>query len=140
MKIFKLLLTLLFINSLNADYLMTLTMTDTREDYIFSRCIKSYFTSDSNLYYLKSYDNTTYYKPFEDIKDYSIQSGFYFADNGVCEKFTGKLSDLELDNTLFLNSDNLSYLGLSESELNILFASSGVLISSLFLFGLYRFI
>ena len=125
---------------LNADYLMTITMTDTKEDYTFSRCIKSYFTSDSNLYYVKSYDNTTYLKSFSNIKNYSIKSGFILLDNGACEKFTGTFADIDLDSTLVLNADNLTYLGLSDSDLNLSFALSGILLSSLFLFGIGRFL
>ncbi len=130
----------LFINSLNAEYLMTLTMTDKRKDYIFSRCIDYYFTDDSYLYYHKSLDDTTYAKDFEDIKNYTIVSGFYLDSNDACIKFTDSLSNMQLDNTLPLNSNSLTYLGLSDEDLNLSFAFSGVLISFLFLFGLFRWI
>ena len=145
----KSILLLLFISSfLNADYLLTIYETttsgsnwnSTTTDTTFSRCIKSYKTGDSSIYYLKSADDTWYYRDFANITNYTVQSGFYLSDEGTCIKFTGKLSDLGLTGSSNLTPDTLSLLGLSDNQLNFSFTLSGILISSLFLFGIYKFI
>ncbi len=133
-------LLLLFVSSLSADYLMTVTMNDKREDYTFSRCINYYYTSDHHLSFNKSINGITNQINFLDIKEYTIVSGFYLDYNNKCVKYTRSLSDTSLDSTLPLNANTLSYLGLSDSDLNMMFGFSGILISFLFLFGLFRWI
>ena len=59
-------------------------------------------------------------------------------DNNDSDKT--KLSDYTIDNTLPLNSENLTALGLSDEDLNFNFAFSGILMSLLFLFGIFKFI
>jgi len=141
MRIYKItLLLFLFINSLNADYLLTVTKTDLKEDYIFTRCIKEYSLANYYLVYRKSSDNVLYSIDNSNISNYTVKSGFYLDDNNYCSKIDFKLSDFKLDSTLPLSADNLSHLGLSDSDLNMMFSLSGILISSLFLFGLFRFI
>ena len=81
----KVLFSLLIFSSLiKAELLMTLTMNDSNEDYTFSRCIDSFFTSDSRLYYHKTADDTTYSKDFTDIKFYTIEDGYILESNGAC--------------------------------------------------------
>ena len=137
----------LFLNSnLSADYLMTIFETvqsgsgfnSTTKNQTFSRCIKSYKTGDSRILYLKSSDNTWYARDFENITNYNIQSGFYLNDEGTCIKFTGNLSDLGVISSSNLTPDTLSLLGLSDNQLNFSFAFSGILISILFLFGIFK--
>jgi hypothetical protein len=52
---------------------------------------------------------------------------------------TNKLSTIEITNDS-LTIHNLTYLGLSNEDLNLMFALSGLFISFLFLFGLFRWI
>lgn len=135
----------LFLNSnLFADYLMTIYETvesgsgfnKTTKNQTFSRCIKSYYTLDDRLIYLKSADNTYYQRDFNNITSYNIKSGFIY-ENDECIPFNGTISDFTIDNNLPLNSENLSFLGLSDSELNLSFALSGIFVSLLFLFGIF---
>lgn len=144
----KLFYILLVISSLKADYLMTVYEYQTTgsgfneetTETTFSRCIKDYYTSDSNIYYLKSANDTWYIRAFENIKEYNIKSGFVLNGNGACVRYTTSLSNSTLDDTIPLTSKNLSNLGLSDKDLNLMFAFSGVLLSFLFLFGLFRWI
>jgi len=130
-------LSLLFISSLNADYLLTI---NTSKNNILSRCILEYYTTENELLYKKSIDNNTYYVEFKNIENYSIKSGFVLDSDNNCLLSTSNLSDYELKNDLTLTSNNLSFLGLDDKDLNMAFALSGILISFLFLFGLFRFI
>jgi len=130
-------LSLLFISSLNADYLLTI---NTSKNNILSRCILEYYTTENELLYKKSIDNNTYYVEFKNIENYSIKSGFVLDSDNNCLLSTSNLSDYELKNDLALTSNNLSFLGLDDKDLNMAFALSGILISFLFLFGLFRFI
>ena len=133
----KTILILLFINSfLNADYQLTVQ----QKNNIFHRCITTYSTDDSRIYYTKSSTNTNYYISTNGILEYKIDSGYTYSNNGKCEKISGKLSNFEFDSNLPMNADNLSYLGLTNSDLNLMLSFSGLLISSIFLFGLFRFI
>jgi len=134
----KTILILLFINSfLNADYLLTAKV----DDKTYQRCITTYFTEDLRVYYRKSSDDRTYfYFSTDRLIDYKIESGYKYTSKKRCVRVDGKLSDFELDTTLPMNADSLSYLGLTNPDLNLMFAFSGVLMSSLFLFGLFRFI
>ena len=133
----KIILSLLFISSLNADYLLTI---NTSKNQIISRCILNYYTTESSLFYEKSIDNNIYYVQFKDIENYSIKAGFYLNTNDECLLATANLSEYELNSDISLTSNNLSFLGLEDSDLNMAFALSGILISFLFLFGLFRFI
>lgn len=49
-------LSLLFISSLNADYLLTI---NTSKNNILSRCILEYYTTENELLYKKSIDNNS---------------------------------------------------------------------------------
>ena len=131
-----------------ADYLLTVYEYQTTgnawkeetKEVTFSRCIKDHFYDDANLYYLKSADNTLYARSFDNIKEYTIKSGYYLDDNGACVRYSKTLSNTTVDESLPLTSNNLSYLGLSDQDLNFAFAMSGVLLSFLFLFGMFRWI
>jgi hypothetical protein len=89
------------VNILFSSYLMTLEMVDKDEDYIFSRCIDSYFTLDDYIYYVKTADGETYRKKFIDIRRYYIENGFILVDDVACVHAS------ETD-VLFINIENVS--------------------------------
>ena len=86
-------------------------------------------------------NNNTKSISMNSIQSYSIQSGYYLdkSDSNSCKIMTNKLSTIEITNDS-LTIHNLTYLGLSNEDLNLMFALSGLFISFLFLFGLFRWI
>jgi hypothetical protein len=134
----KSILILLFISSLlNAEYLLTITKNDTLK----VECITYYDFSDNSLYYTLARNNNTKSISMNSIQSYSIHSGYYLdkSDSNSCKIMTNKLSTIEITNDS-LTIHNLTYLGLSNEDLNLMFALSGLFISFLFLFGLFRWI
>ena len=135
----KTLLILLFISSFSyAEYLLTFT----KRNSTTVKCITYYDFADNNLYYTDSKNNRTYRQSMNQIKTFSIKSGYYLdkKDYNSCKKVESDLSSLQLDKTLSLSANNLTYLGLSDEDLNMMFALSGIFTSFLFLFGLFRWI
>ena len=133
---------LLSISSLDADYLLYLEKD--RGNEIETYCIVYYDYSDDGKLYFKESSNPDTYNSVK-LKDYQtlkITSGYYFdsEDSQTCKRFISSINDVELDDKIALNGTNLSYLGLSDEDLNLAFAFSGILISFLFLFGLFRWI
>lgn len=133
----QLLIILLSISSLSADYLLTI---QTSRDGIISRCIQKYYTTESSIFYKKSIDGYTYYVDFRHIEDYSIKSGYLLDTSDNCLHANSQLNEYELKSDISLNSNNLSFLGLSDSELNFAFAISGIILSSIFLFGIFKYL
>lgn len=133
----NIILLLLFISSLDADYLLTI---NTSKNQIISRCILNHYTTESSLFYEKSIDNNIYYVEFRNIDTYTIKAGYYLNSDNQCLLSSANLTDYELQSDISLTSNNLSFLGLEDRDLNMAFALSGILISFLFLFGLFRFI
>ena len=134
----KITVLLLFISSfLNADYLLTIIKNN---NSLTSECIKYYDFSNNKLYYVTS-TNSQKNINLNTIQSYTIQSGYFsdLADSNTCKIVTSKLSSFTLTNES-LNIHNLSSLGLSNEDLNFMFALSGILISFLFLYGLFRWI
>ncbi len=135
----KYLFIFLFISSsLSADYLFT--GKSGRSDFAY--CIKShFFTYKKNKLYL-SFDygsRKNGLMPMKTLKNYKIESG-YILKNNICKKVTQKLSNFRINSNIPLNVNTLSYLGLSDNDLNLIFAFSGLLTSFLFIFGLFRWI
>jgi len=133
---------LLSISSLDADYLLYLEKD--RGNKIKTYCIVYYDYSDNGKLYFKQSASPDIYNSVK-LKNYQtlkISSGYYFdsEDSKTCKRVVSSINDVTLDNTLALNSSNLSYLGLNDEDLNLSFAFSGILISFLFLFGLFRWI
>lgn len=133
----QLIIILLSISSLSAEYLLTI---NTSRDRIISRCILEHYTTESSIFYKKAIDNNTYYVDFQNIKTYSIQSGYVLNSSDNCINANSSLNEYELKSDLDLSSKNLSYLGLTDSELNFIFALSGVFLSSMFLFGILKYL
>jgi hypothetical protein len=139
----KYLLLLVSLSTLvNADYLLYLEKN--KDDSIKTYCIVYYDYSDNGNLYFKESSNPNKWKKvkLKNYKTLTISSGYYFDKDDVetCKRFTSSINDVTLDDTLALNSSNLSYLGLSNKDINLIFAFSGMLISFLFLFGLFRWI
>lgn len=135
----KIILILLFISSFaNCEYLLTYT----KRNSTTIKCISYYDFANNRLYYIDSKNNRTYNISLSQIKQYSIKSGYYFdkSDYNSCKLIDKGLKSFQLDKTLSLNSHNLTYLGLSNEDLNMMFALSGIFTSFLFLFGLFRWI
>jgi len=59
------------------------------------------------------------------------------VDNVDNNSTSGSLSDYTLDETLPLTNSNLTALGLTDEDLNFNFAISGILMSFLFLYGIF---
>lgn len=139
MKIKKVLLLFLFISSFSyAEYLLTINKS--RSTIV--KCITYYDFAGNDMYYTDAVNDRTKRISLSSIKSYSIKSGYYLdkRDYNACKLVTKKLSNFTLDNKASLNSYNLTYLGLSDEDLNLMFAISGLLSSFLFLFGLFRWI
>lgn len=134
----KLFLLLLFINFLNADYLLTIHK---KNDTTFSSCINYYDITNGYLYYKVLPDSSFKNISLSNVRTYSIESGYYLdeSDFNACKIMSSKLSTFEINNNS-LTIHNLSYLGLSNEDLNFMFSLSGLFISFLFLFGLFRWI
>jgi len=130
----KYILLLLFISSfLKADFLMIRT---TKND-IYYTCITSYSFENNSIIFTSSRDSRTYTSNLNPYKDpIIIQSGYIF-ENDECKVIDKKLSDLTIINSSNLNYLNLSYLGLTQDNFNLLMALSGIFISFLFLLGLF---
>jgi len=137
----KTILTLLFLSSvLNADYLLiTKEYNSDKTVFTFSRCITDFYFNSSYLHYTKASSGRTYVRDLSNIIDYEIIAGYLYKD-GYCKMYHKSLEDPNLIEVSSLQSSNLSLLGLKDSELYFLFGLSGILISSLFLFGLFRYI
>ncbi len=138
----KYLLLLLFISSfLNADYLLLAKSNNGKGNA--SKCIKYYDFTDKWLFYKTSKEpNKWYGMELSKVESFDVQSGYYFddADNDTCKKVTQHLSDFDQDVTLSIDAHNLSYLGLSDYDLNLMFAISGIIASTLFITAIIRFI
>jgi hypothetical protein len=134
-------LILLFLSSyVYSDYLLSLNLNIDGSKSVYVRCIKEFSFSDNSIYYLKSSNDKWYLKNYSNIENYSIKAGYFFnIDDNVCERYFKSLSNVTLDDSLLLSSSNLSLLGLSDYDLNLSFAFSGIFLSSLFLFGIFSF-
>ncbi len=107
----------------------------------YTYCIKNYSIQNNRLYYKKSNSWFNSSVPFTRIKSYSIKDGYSYSYNTGCviadnqtENYTPSTNDNELSNK------TLYALGLTDNDLNLMFAISGLMTSFLFLFGLFRFI
>ncbi len=131
---------LLFISSfVNASYLMYIEFNEPENDTVV-RCIDNYYFDDIGFIYTKSLDGNKYRFKFDDMKKFDIKSGYVLDENNNCTKYISTLTNTQLDESISLTSDNLTYLGLNDSDLNLMFSFSGLLLSFLFLFGLFRWI
>jgi len=105
----------------------------------YSYCIDDYYIYNNRIYFKKSkssyYDNELLTR----IKSYDLKSG-YIYNNSVCEKSSLITSNFKTTTTKSLTHNNLSILGLSNEQLNFMFALSGILTSFIFLFGIFRWI
>lgn len=105
----------------------------------YSYCIEDYYIKNNRIYFNKS-GNTNYnYEVFTNIKTYQILSGYIFTNN-KCIKSDLNTSSYTSVSSSELNHKNLSFLGLSNQDLNYMFALSGTLSAFIFLFGLFRWI
>lgn len=149
MKILKLiLLSFLFTSFLNAEYLLTVNKTEiigygwnqTTTIVTQAKCIKSYsFSNNQRLYFYDISKKRTYYYNLDDVQNYKIESGYYYdSGNKSCKKFNSDITKVKVIESDSLNSNNLSLLGLEDSQLNFIFAVCGVIIGSFFVYGLYR--
>lgn len=129
-----LILTFFIFNSfLLSDELLTYT----KRNKLYSYCIADYYYSNNKIYFNKSSSYFYNSESMNKLKDIKIESGYILKKNKCI------LSNLNTDSfkTTFsnnLNYTNLTTLGLSNNELNLMFALSGVLTSFLFLFGITR--
>ena len=106
----------------------------------YSDCITEHYYKNNHLFFITS-DNQTVLNKVK-LSDYDvidIQSGYIFEDNKCLINYKS-LSDYIFDSTFKPNYTNLTDLGLSQNDFNLMMAFSGILISFLFLFGLFRWI
>ena len=134
MKTIILLITLISFSS--SQELLTYTMGNKTYSY----CIDDYYIQSNRLYYLRSdypyyYTNTSLTR----IKNYDLKSG-YIYENNKCIINTKNLNDYTSNTVSNINYKNLTQLGLSLNDFNFLMGLSGIIISFLFLFGLFRWI
>lgn len=134
----KLLLLSLFIfNSfLFSDYLMIRT---TKNDTYYS-CITSYFFEGNTIKFKLSDNPRTFTSNLNSYKDPIVFKSGYEYKNNKCQLANKNTNDYEAIVSNGLNHTNLSTLGLSDEQLNFMFALSGVITSFIFLFGIFRWI
>jgi len=133
----KTLIILLFINS----YILADSLLIRNTDFSTNiDCITEHYYKNTRLFY-KTSDNPTSLKRVK-VSNYTsiqIKSGYIFTNN-KCLINDKSLSEFEFDSSLSPTYSNLSILGLSLNEFNLLMAFSGIITSFLFLFGLFRWI
>jgi len=133
----KTIIFLLFINSyIFADSLL-IRNTDFSTNI---DCITEHYYKNARLFY-KTSDNPSSLKRVK-VSNYTsiqIKSGYIFTNN-KCLVNDMSLSEFEFDSSLSPTYSNLSILGLSLNEFNLLMAFGGIITSFLFLFGLFRWI
>ena len=113
-------------------------LTYQKNNRTYSYCIKEYYIYYNRIYFKKSSNNRYSYESLNRVKNYSLKSGYIY--NGTCEKNYLNTTIFNTYSTKDLNHTNLSILGLSNEDLNLMFAFSGLMTSFLFLFGLFRWI
>lgn len=131
----KLLLFITFISSSFSAELLTYTSGNSTYSY----CIDSYYLQGGDLYYKRSNSKNYNILYLYKVKDYDIKSGYIFEKN-FCLLNTKNITDYTSNTTSNINYTNLTELGLSQNDFNFLMALSGIIISFLFLFGLFRWI
>ena len=105
----------------------------------YAYCINDYYIYNNHIYFKKSQNSIYSNELLTSVKSYDLKSG-YIYNNTVCEKSSLITSDFNSFNSKSLTHNNLSILGLSNEQLNFMFALSGVLTSFIFLFGIFRWI
>lgn len=129
---------LLFITFITYSFSAEL-LTYNTNDSTYSYCIDKYYLQGSDLYYKRS--NSNYFRALtlSEIKNYDIKSG-YIYEKSMCSLNTKNITDYTTNTVSNINYKNLTELGLSQNDFNFLMALSGIIISFLFLFGLFRWI
>ena len=131
-----LVLTLFIFNSFSfGDELLTYQ----KGNKTYSYCVKDNYISNNRLYFQKS--NTSYYvyETLKKVKAYKLESGYIYK-NSICEKSYQTTKEFKAYSSSNLTYNDLTVLGLSNNDLNFLFALSGIMTSFIFLFGLMRWI
>lgn len=105
----------------------------------YSDCITDHYYKNNRLYFVTSKNNGLNRIKLSDYKNIEIKSG-YIYENDSCIQNYKSLSEYTLDSTFAPNYKNLTSLGLSQNDFNLMMAFSGIIISFLFLFGLFRWI
>ena len=134
----KSLILLFILNSfLFSDYLLIAKRKT--DNYVYSACVRSFYYTDVEFFYNHSfYTNDNIYDKLR-LSDYDIETkSGYIYNSGICKLNNKNTSEHTLISSSKLNNDSLSSLGLSETDLNLMFALSGFAISSLILFGVAR--
>ena len=141
-NILKTILILLFLNSsLNATYKMYIEFNENHDnDDTVVRCADSYYFENDGLVYTKSLDGKKYRFYYDDMRNFSFTPGWVLDDDDHCVKASTISSDYTLDSSLDKNFDNYALLGITSDIFNILMGFSGFVLSSLFIYGLVRFI
>lgn len=115
-------------------------LTFTLKNKVFSNCIEDYYIQDNKLYFKASYDTSFYGSiRLDKVKNYHLEAG-YIYDNFECKLNDKNINNYTSQSATNLNYKNLTQLGLSQNDFNFLMALSGICISFLFLFGLFRWI
>ena len=103
-------------------------------------CIKEHYYKNSRLFYRTSNNpnslkrvRVSWYTSIE------IKSGYIYTNN-KCLINNKSLSEFNFDSRLSPTYNNLSILGLSLNDFNLLMGFGGIITSFLFLFGLFRWI
>mgnify|MGYP003571689258 CR=1 FL=1 len=106
----------------------------------YSYCVEDYYYKNNRLYFIKS-SNPYYYTSINQAqyKNISFQSGYVY-ENNQCSLNENTINDYQTQTVSNINYRNLTQLGLSQNDFNLMMAFSGVCISFLFLFGLFRWI
>lgn len=127
---------LLFINSfIFADSLL---IRKNSSSY-YADCITDHYYNNNRLYFITSKNNGLNRINLSDYDDIDFQSGYMYENNKCIQNYKS-LSDYTFDSTLTPHYKNLTALGLSQNDFNLMMAFSGLLTSFLFLFGLFRWI
>lgn len=120
-----------------ADFLLYLEQD--RNDGSESYCIEQYYFKNQRIYFLQSGDNKYDSKRLSRYATVSIEAGYTY-ENNICELSNMETNGYEAVNNLPMTYNNFSFLGIPLEYFNTLMALSGLVISSIFLYGLTRFI
>ncbi|RXK14239.1 hypothetical protein CP965_01975 [Halarcobacter mediterraneus] len=122
-----------------SDYLMIAKRKT--DNYVYSACVRSFYYTDVEFFYNHSfYTNDNIYDKLK-LSNFDIETKTgYIYNSGICKLNNKNTLDYTAIPSKELNNNALSILGLSNEDLNFMFALSGTLSAFIFLFGIFRWI
>ena len=101
-----------------------------------SFCTDNHYFKNNKLFFKKSSSNYISSIKLNNVKSFEFEAG-YIYENDKCMFNNKSISEYNVDDKKPIYS-NLSILGLSQNDFSYLMALSGIICSSFFLYGLFR--